>query len=93
MLEAVRKAGLELKEEFGVVMQSWEKPICPYKMHEIISSILFNCTVIPEWNVVDAKLLADNRCEWVYRSIQLAALMEAWVSSRSCLRDEGSTTG
>lgn len=63
MLETIRKTSLELKEEFGVEMQSWEKPICSYKMHEIIHSILFNCTVSPEFNAVDAKLLAENRCK------------------------------
>lgn len=63
MLEAIRKASLELEEEFSVEMQSWEKPSCPCKKHEIIKSIFFNCTVNPQLNAVDAKSLADNRCK------------------------------
>lgn len=58
------KSFLKLKKkEVGVEVKSWEKPICPCKRHDIINSILFNCTVSPEFNAVDTKLLAGNRCK------------------------------
>lgn len=64
MFGVVRKAGLELKEEVGVEMQSFEKPICSSKRHEIDSKwysfqLHSKSRVL---NAVKAKWLADNRC-------------------------------